>query len=343
MSLLVDGYQIVRISEINQLPLIRELIESAIGDAKYFNPDSPSKVLGKFQALGDPVSMWHPLLLQARNSIHRNVQPFLKEYSTISCKFVQEKVKFCSVMDRLMIRPHGISIDGEDWHRDVGKLDTLPKDGNLDFFGGFTNFDDTSQRFRCVPGSHKGIDVRNIPDGFLKIPKEYYSLCEEKALTVEVPPGCHIIFHQHIIHTIIKNKNMNTMYRLFHGFIISDSENFKEYIFGGESGLASLALTQSVPRLPSGDIWPIFTKRHQMFKVKPFKIIEDTKIPPSRTSAPKNLKDNLSLIFSSEYIDNFGVTMYMPSLLEMHNKIKIPMMPEVKSEDVDCYRPHFLR
>ena len=354
-TLNVHGVEVVKVFPVDKLPEIRASIDSALSEAPYFVPNPPCRVLGKFQALGDPFSMWHPSLLSIRKAIHEQMVPFLRSHVKIASEtknLYLEVPKVCSVMDRLMVRPHGVKIDGEAWHRDVGRCDHLPKGGSaLEFFGGFTNLSDEPQRFRCVPFSHQSddgklIDVRTISSGFARIPPEKHSECEERADDVVVKPGEHIIFHQHIIHTIIKNTNLKPMYRMFHGFIISDSPQFSEYIFGGEPGLKRLSMHQAVPQLPSGQLWTIFSKRHIMlFKDKPFKLLEDAsekRTPPQRKMTPGTLDQNLRLIFVSSYVDEFGDKMHMPSMFEMNQKLGYQMLPEISDCEIDHYRPQNL-
>lgn len=353
LNLFTHGVQTVKVYDPELLPQVRKCVDAAILEFPYFRSTAPAYSFGSFQALGDPGSAWHPTLRRLRMIVHYSVKSLLAQHVKTSGLYTNQP-KFSSVMDRLMIRPAGVQIDGEAWHRDIGSTQHLPKGGTLEFFGGFINLDDTPQRFRCIPGSHKDhegklIDVRTQEDGFSRIPVEYHAYCETQAQTIEVPPENVVIFYQHIAHTIVKNLNEDIMYRLFTGFMISDSPEWKEFIFGGEAGLLQMATTQSIGILPGGTKWPIYYGSHNFYKNRPFRLLPDTpkkwKSDPTkklRQLTPGTLKENFLQIFTDEYVSAFGVTQYMPSMQEIATKLGVPLFEQVYNDEVDIFRPHIV-
>lgn len=340
MQLAKEGVQILPLYAAKDVAQIRDTINNAIKSFPYFKEDAPAYIMGSFQALGDPGSAWHPVLRELRKVIHDNIIKYIIQYSK---EIGMQNVKTCSVLDRLMIRPSKIKISGEEWHRDVGSTEFLPKGGNISFFGGWLNLDDDNQKFTCVPGSHldsegKVLDIRTFGAGFSRIPKEQHEFCTNNSKVYEIPPGCVIVFHQHIAHTITKNINDKPVFRLFHGFVASDSEEFKEYIFGGEQQLIINAMSQSVPLLPGGKQWPIFGQLHNGFKNKPFRLLPDSK-DLNRKMIPLNLEGNYRLIFKDSVVDKIGVERFLPSMDILSLIPGIEKFPQVYDHEVDIYRP----
>lgn len=327
---------------------IRSNFDHAINECYYYKRDAPTKVFGGFSALGCPGSAWHPIFRDTRVEVYEASLPYLKIYAE---EAGMAGAKCCSVIDRVLIRPPGIITSGEEWHRDIGSTKFLPKGGKLAFFGGWVNLDDTPQYFKCTPYSHAAInpttsvseviDVRDMEDGFSKIPKKEHIDFENASEVIEIPPGSAIIFHQHIGHTIIKSKSKHKIYRLFQGFIVSNSPEFKEFVYGGEEQLQINASTQSVPLLPGGTQWPIYSHMHSIFKTKTFRILPDHK-PTNRMIPPENLEGNYRKIFKDEVVDAILVQRFLPNMDTLSRIPGVHKFPEVEEKDIDIFRPRIL-
>jgi len=179
----------------------------------------------------------------------------------LPANIINNPTKRAGMIDRLILRPVGFTISGEVWHRDIAPPQYLPKDGGIEILGGWTNLDDTPQKFRCVPGSQLApdgtlLDYRFLANqGFDKIPPHQHSIMEQNAVTITIPPGYHLLFHQHIVHTI---------YRMFQGFILSTSPTWNQYPFGGNAELLRMSSEWSVPMTPGGHKWAIYAQKHLM-------------------------------------------------------------------------------
>jgi hypothetical protein len=253
--------------------------------------------------MNDPWSIWHPTIRAIRAHVSHCIRTtvlapyFATDAAAATAPSVtaapntpdsvdfeegetQSPMRVATLLDRLMIRPAGVKISGEAWHRDIiqGTHSAMPLNGHMEVFGGWTNFDSASQSFRCVPGSHRNpdthviYDVRHMKGGFASFSDSEKAGLEAAACTVAIPPGHHIIFFQHIAHTIVKNTNPQPIYRLFAGFVACNDPEWQQYIFGGNDELSRLVTEQAAACTPSGQPFPMYAQLHLCFKNKPFKV-----------------------------------------------------------------------
>lgn len=216
------------------LPSLRRLLDNP---PEFNNPNGPL-TLGGFGALGIPSSFHHPDIRYIRNSVYHHIRPELKKY------FNHQYLEL--LFDRVSVRRVGTNTSRESWHRDVCP-NALPDDVIL---GGWINLDPEGsppQKFSCSPGTHKDI-IDNT--GFVKtkeipINQKIY----------EVPPGYIILFHQNILHEVKAQKAKFESYRLYLGWRLTNSQ---EPLFDHSNVIKN----QGVPRIPSGQIPPMYAKLH---------------------------------------------------------------------------------
>jgi len=205
---------------------------------EFKNPQGPL-TLGGFGALAIPSSFHHPDIRFIRQLVYDKVKPELRKYFTHS--------NLELLFDRVSVRRVGTSTSAESWHRDICP-DSLPDDIIL---GGWINLDpdgSPNQKFSCSPGTHR--DVPNDQTGFAKtkeIPKN--------KKIYEVPPGHIILFHQNILHEVKAQKAKFESHRLYLGWRLTNSN---APLFDH----TSIIENQGVPKIPSGQIPPMYAKLH---------------------------------------------------------------------------------
>lgn len=241
------------------------------------------RVLGGFGALGNPASFHHPMVRRLRGKIKRlAVGPVLKDYAE-NVLGDGNSVKLESLFDRLCVRYEPfLRPAAETWHRDIYdakqyNLRPLPKslpDGREDIIlGGWLNLDHREQHFVALLGSHdepisgtQGFARFNEAEiaqfGFNERLHEQSSMSYGSTLRTNaggeiiVPAGHLVLFVQHIIHAVKSGEQPKTpALRLFHGFRLTGEDipliPHDEVIEKG-----------GVPRIPSGQLPPMFSKNH---------------------------------------------------------------------------------
>ena len=353
-NLRTRGVAVVPVFDPATLPQLRARVAAIPRSAPYFRPDALYHVLGGFQALGDPWSIWHEDARAIRTQISSTIRT-----SLLAPYFAdQPGTKVALLIDRLMTRPAGVNINGEAWHKDVmqcprSTTSYMPRHGHLEVFGGWTNFDDTDQYFRCLPGSHvvDGImlDARTLEStGFASIDPALHEEIEKHAETVVIPPGHHVIFPQYISHTIVKQRTTRPNCRMFVGFMASDDLDWTEYVFGGNTELRRLAEEQALPLLPSGQTMPMYAANHASFmRHKPFKALPDVSGNNGRCLPSLTLVQHMAAMYTKEYLAAFAsedgiAPRVMPSLREISTRIHTPMCTPVTDEELAHHIPTLL-
>lgn len=220
---------------LNDCEPLKELIKSP---PEFKDPNGPL-TLGGFGALAIPSSFHHPNIRFIRHKVYNIVKPQLKKYFS-NHSYVE------LLFDRVSIRRVGSSTSAESWHRDVCP-DSLPEDIIL---GGWINLDPSghpNQTFSCVPGTHKD---KTTKTGFAKtkeVPKN--------SKIYEVPPGHIILFHQNILHEVKAQKTKIESHRLYIGWRLTNST---KPLYDHSLVIQN----QSVPKIPSGQIPPMYAKLH---------------------------------------------------------------------------------
>jgi hypothetical protein len=174
-----------------------------------FKEGSKGRVLGGFSALGNPSSFHNPAVRELRRIIHPIVRNIMQDYAPEGSNFEQ-------IIDRMMIRPAGVSPSRESWHRDEA-----PSAHDDDMvFGGWVNLDAKNQFFSCVPETH--LATRGN-EGFHVLSKEVHAELNKNRFKVCIPPGHLLIFHEHIIHEVNATKLKYDSVRLFLGWRVTKS------------------------------------------------------------------------------------------------------------------------
>jgi len=222
---------------------IRQELHQTLHTMPEFKSPANSWVLGGFSALGNPSSFHNPFVRRMRQYAMTEVIALMEEMRP------NKNYKLEQVIDRLMVRPVGLSPSAESWHRDESAL-AYPCD---QIFGGWWNFDDEDQYFSCVPGSHRGITGNR---GFSLIKDaEQKKTCESSAVRVRVPPGSIIVFYEKIVHEVIARKAKHVMLRLFLGWRLTQ---YDTPLYPVDMKLEM----QSVMPLKSNQIPPMYAKLH---------------------------------------------------------------------------------
>lgn len=243
------------------------------------------RVLGGFGALANPSSFHHPVLQELRRNVKSVTAPILREYVRV-LGWDPSQVNYEMLFDRLCVRYKGFgSVSKESWHRDVYDgaafgLRSLPcslPDGRQDeIFGGWVNLSAEKQKFVCQVGSHRGEDAvraREEGGGFAladgkhakvmlaqQANRKIGSLCFDKDGYVVVPPGHLILFPQSILHAVMaKASPPRPNLRLFlgHRLTCEQTSLFPD--------LTSTIDENAVPRIPSGQLPPMFSANHFAF------------------------------------------------------------------------------
>lgn len=241
-----NGYITIPIYKPEELKSLREEFLNECKNFQEFKSFPNNEyVLGGFGAFGNPSSFHNLFVRKIRMNVYKHAKNIFKSMyknKNLECLF-----------DRMMLRIKGNAPSRESWHRDV--TPNLKESDKM--FGGWINLDDENQYFSCVPGTHIIAQSNMKTKGFAAIKKgtpEFEKLNEQK-IKVSIPPGHCIIFFQHIIHEVLSKKMKHDSYRVFNSFRITDDTN---PIFDIESVLDN----QSVPRLPSNQIPPMYAKLH---------------------------------------------------------------------------------
>lgn len=203
-----------------------------------FNDPRGALTLGGFGALAIPSSFHHPDIRFIRQIVYDKVKPELRKY------FNHSRLEL--LFDRVSVRRIGTSTSSESWHRDVCP-DALQGDIIL---GGWINLDPDGsppQKFSCSPGTHRVVTDRT---GFAKT-KEVPT----NKKVYEIPPGHVILFHQNLLHEVKAQKATFESHRLYLGWRLTEST---APLFHHED----IIEFQGVPKIPSGQIPPMYAKLH---------------------------------------------------------------------------------
>lgn len=231
--------------------LVRREMMNAIKGFPEYKPDASQWVMGGFSAFCNPGSFHNPFVRKMRRSAMKFMIPFFSRY--VSRLPDPHDWKLEQVIDRLLFRPKGVYSTGESWHRDEASLAKIEDK----ILGGWWNFDDFSQYFSCVPGTHDGVRGH---EGFAPIKdKEEKKILKEMSVLVEIPPGHILIFYEHLIHEVLAKKAREDTHRLFLGWRLTKS-NKSLY-----PNLDTLLDTQAVVPLKSNQVPAMYSTIHWAF------------------------------------------------------------------------------
>jgi len=215
-----------------------------------------SHAMGGFAALGNPSSFHNPVVRSSRMMLHNVAVPLFKSYAKAS--LMPRGVHLEQLIDRMMYRPAGKVPTAESWHRDQSKGD----DDDL-VFGGWLALDDST--FSCVPGTH--LDERGKA-GFVKVDEKDVPLFKKERVSVQVPAGSWIVFHQSIVHEVVAIKRDTPQRRLFAGWRLTVSDEPLQ------KDILQVLADQGVPLLPSGQQVPMYAALHWTFEKNLQKLVE---------------------------------------------------------------------
>jgi hypothetical protein len=204
-------------------------------------------VNGGFSAFGNPASFHNPFVREMR----------IKAFAKFSELFEGCGRNAHTLFDRMMIRPINAAPTAELWHRDI--TPNLPKDDLM--FGGWINFDSTSQYFSCVPGTHN--DEKDETSGFTKLNDKNFESYKKQKKLIDVKPGHILIFYQNIVHEVLAKKTKWNQMRLFTSFRITDS---LEPLF--ENEYKEAILNQGVPLIPSSQFPAMWSKHNWVYSIQ---------------------------------------------------------------------------
>lgn len=237
------------------------------------------RVLGGFGAFGNPGSFHHPLVRKWRKIIKETVsKPLFKEYELQNKGPIRNlELLFDRMGERRKIYKQPMA---EAWHRDIYDAKTfgLRKLSDSDtIFGGWINLNTVSgdkrdQFFVGVKETHKGPDFEqdiSHGKGFALIPENRHEYYKQLAIKytgkdksgqpngIKVPPGSIVIFPQRLCHSVKSGPQPNEpSVRLFLGHRLTLE---KVPLF---ENLEDVINRQAVPRIPSGQIPPMYSSNH---------------------------------------------------------------------------------
>jgi hypothetical protein len=250
-QLKTEGVAVVPCLQKHLLPDIRAEFDATLKSFPEFREGATAFSMGGFSALGNPASFHNPLVRRIREwCMHACVTHLWREY----IREYKPTFKLEQCVDRMMLRPAGVSPSKESWHRDEA-INSGPAD---ETFGGWINLDDQPQFFNCVLGTHV---VANRRGGFATIKSEvekarYAATCQ----SIAVPPGHILVFYEHIIHEVRAKKFNYPLYRVFTGWRITDQD--QPLIPPTTDALRSLFNDQAVMPLKSGQMPPMYAALH---------------------------------------------------------------------------------
>jgi hypothetical protein len=311
------------------------------------NPDLDSVgnpllyVLGGFAAFANPASFHNPMVRNIRKRLRKKVLPIFREMiGDIMDKKRKNNTKLEMLIDRMVFRHKSQAPSAESWHRDVTPKKYLLKGDEI--FGGWVNLDiDKTQKFSCIFGSHLGVNLRSLKEGFAALPKDQMKKLNKVKSVATIPPGHVIIFPQYIFHEVVSKKASYDMRRLFSGWrtTIDTGPLFQD--------IEQMLRDQAVIPLPSGQLPPLYSANHRScflrkafnpirddkkFKVSTMQWSDETfkKTGPSGVSLfryfpPRNGKEGYKL-----------VSRHMQSL----KKYGFPMYKEYSKEEIELYKPN---
>lgn len=294
-----------------ELPqLQKEFQETLLSFPEYSRqgPSEPIYVLGGFGALGNPASFHNPLVRKIRLKCRDAAMELFRLMTKHSFHNLN---KIEMLWDRLMFREKGQSPSQETWHRDV-----IPpnKIGEWDeVFGGWVNLDSHPQYFSCILGSHLGVKLSELTDGFATIPKKDVPIFNKYKTRIEVPPGHMIIFPQYILHEVLGSATKYNMMRLFLSWRLTNRDN---WIHGDTPERVA---SQDIMKLPSGQLPAMYSKAHlNYYQNKPFAPIPNKPKVTLRswsneTFIPKIIRNSNGIIprFLSSLKD-YNLSLYTP-------------------------------
>lgn len=287
-------------------------------------------VLGGFAALGNPASFHNDLVRYLRKKCRKAVIPLFKELiDSYVDKKLRTETKLEMLFDRMMYRQKSQKPSAESWHRDVIPPHLIQDKDEL--FGGWLNLDKDDQYFSCIPGSHLGMQQKELKEGFATIPKEEIKIVGAYRDRFRVPPGHMIVFPQYILHEVVNQESKKNMMRIFTGWRTTISNDYLH------RDTKDKMKTQSVMRLPSGQEPSMYSKMHEsMFRNRKFKPIPNN--PHEVTTIEWSVNTFLEKLLILDRRGKFIIPRNLTSLEEYN----LPMYTPYTDEEMALYRPQII-
>lgn len=254
------------------------------------------RVLGGFGALGNPSSFHHPVIQDLRTKLKTIIsRPLFR--ALVEELRLHPDTRLEMLFDRVCIRYKEFgAVSAETWHRDIydgpkfGHR-SLPKTlnngrGYDEILGGWVNLSDRPTYFKAIAKSHQGEDARRAQQkggGFSQLSesqirkekvderltsqagKRIGSVTANIDGSIIVPSGHQVIFFQRLLHAVASGPGPSIpQLRLFVGHRLTQE---RTPLFN----LERVIQTSAVPRIPSGQIPPMFSQNHYAFFQKPNK------------------------------------------------------------------------
>lgn len=170
-------------------------------------------VCGGTSFVGMPTIFHHPKIRRHHNKVFIQNWPILREYTKLKEVDVGRKLKVVCRGDRMQVRPAGECAGRESAHRDAP---VVGRDA-VTCLGSFQNLNHKSIALRLVPGTH----LRGASGGFKKLSKEEAAEYKARMISVDVPPGCFVIWDASVVHEVNPVKEKYTSVKVFTGFMIT--------------------------------------------------------------------------------------------------------------------------
>lgn len=347
LSLQRMGATAAKVMDKKELPRARkEFIEALRSFPEYKrDPDNPDLTmdghpliytLGGFAALGNPSSFHNPYVREKREKMHKAVSHL---FGTLIGRIYNDKKRERSKLellpDRMLYRHKSQTPSAESWHRDVTPSQLLrPGD---EVFGGWLNLDEQDQYLSYIPGSHLGIDLRSLKEGFVSLSAEARQAVKPYRMKFKVPPGHILIFPQYALHEVVSNKAKYDMMRIFNGWRVTVSDDFLM-----PTTLSSIH-DQGIFLLPSGQRPPVYAANHaSIFKNKRFRPLpsdEDWKVSTigwSSETFKATGPTGVPVTIPHKGKPNYRL---VPRFMQSLKHYAFPMYPPYTKEEIKLYRP----
>jgi O-acetyl-ADP-ribose deacetylase (regulator of RNase III) len=264
--------------------------------------------------------------MEASRSLTKNLlNPLISDHLY---KKDRKDMKIEVLFDRMMYRLKSMKPSAESWHRDVMPSAFIEDDDEV--YGGWVNLDSTDQYFSCIQGSHLGIRMKNLKEGFATVDAEMISTVNKYKQKIRVPPGHCVIFPQYILHEVVANAAKYDMFRLFTGWRKTKSSKYLR------PEIVKDMKEQAVMKIPGGMIPPMYAANHGSFFLrKEFKPIPNK---PEKvnliTWSDKSMKP--------ETLVEKGNPPYDVVLRHMHSlkHYGFPLYPPYEEDELAIYKPH---
>lgn len=349
-SLKRTGATIVKVLDKKDLPKAREGFLAATRSFPEYkrNPVYPNQTegghplvytLGGFAAFGNPASFHNPYVRQQRLTTREAVLPLFDTVIGLMHNEKQRaKTKFQMIADRMLYRHRSQAPSNESWHRDVTPAKYLNQGDEV--YGGWLNLDLTqNQYFSFIPGSHLGVDLLELREGFASLSPEAIKIVKPYKARIAVPPGHALIFPQYILHEVVSNRTTYDMMRIFMGWRTTTSDGFLIPV------TRERMEKQGIIPLPSGQEPPMYAANHaSFFRHKTFRPISniDWKVSTvewSNETFKKSGPTGVPITLDHKGKDGKPDYRLVPRYMSSLKHYDLPMYPPYTKEELDLYLP----